>query len=72
MNRHNEQERLRRAIAALPELPLRVFHLHGHAGLDYIAIAERLGISVPEVEAALVRALVLIMRAMDGEDLEKK
>lgn len=59
---------LRAVLAALRELePLErsVFRLCAVDGLDYPAIAERLGIGVAEVEQALASALLAIDRHLD-------
>ena len=54
----------RRAIEALPERTRLVFLLSRDAGLTYVAIAERLGISPKTVENQIVRALRLLRAAL--------
>src|SRR3546814_14329834 len=39
-------ERMRRAVAAFPNLPYEVFRLHRITALDYPAIGEKLGLPV--------------------------
>ncbi|WP_227698810.1 RNA polymerase sigma factor [Sphingomonas hengshuiensis] len=56
---------MRRAVAALPERERSVFWLSAVDGLDYPAIAERLGISLAEVERLLAAALLVIDRHLD-------
>jgi DNA-directed RNA polymerase specialized sigma24 family protein len=59
---------LRAVLAALRELePLEraVFQLCAVDGLDYPAIAQRLGIGVAEVERLLASALLAIDRRLD-------
>ncbi|WCM26344.1 hypothetical protein NDN01_20405 [Sphingomonas sp. QA11] len=62
----NDQARLksdmRAAVAALPELERSAFRLCAVDGMDYPAIAERLGIGVDEVERLLASALVRLGR----------
>ncbi|PTS90580.1 hypothetical protein DBR17_01270 [Sphingomonas sp. HMWF008] len=58
-------EVMRRAVAALPERERAVFWLCAVEGLDYRAIAERLGISLAEVERLLAAALLVIDRHLD-------
>jgi len=60
MARIDESERMREAAAALPRTLRAVFRLHAVEGLDYAAIAERLGIDVAEVERSLAEAIVRI------------
>lgn len=62
--------RLRKALAALPRTEHRVFMLHAVDGMDYAAIAERLCITVVEVERLLAAALVLLDRHL-GADVER-
>jgi RNA polymerase sigma-70 factor (ECF subfamily) len=62
------QERLRRAGAALLELPERtrnVFVLRRMEGLRYQDVAVRLGISVSAVEKHMARAVAHLMRLRD-------
>lgn len=56
---------MRAAVAALPELERSTFRLCAVDGLDYPAIAERLGVEVEEVERLLVTALIAIDRHLD-------
>ena len=66
-------ERMRHAVEALPDLPFEVFRLCRFEGLDYPAIADRLGISVRKVEKNLARAIYLIDRHMDrAEQAERR
>ena len=57
---------MRRAVAALPERERSVFWLCAVDGLDYPAIAERLGIGLAEVERLLAAALLAIDRHLGG------
>ena len=62
------QERLRRAGAALLELPERtrtVFVLRRLEGLCYRDVAARLGVSVSAVEKHMARAVAHLMRMLD-------
>ena len=61
---HIQLERMRRAIAALPEPTRTVYRLHLCDGLDYPAIAARLGIDCGEVEHCIAAAIVAIDRAL--------
>lgn len=64
------QERLRRASAALLELPERtrhVFVLRRLEGLRYGDVAKRLGLSVSAVEKHMQRAMAHLIRRL-GED----
>lgn len=56
---------MRAAVAALPELERSAFRLCAVDGLDYPAIAERLGIDIDEVERRLVTALIAIDRHLE-------
>jgi len=56
---------MRAAVAALPELERSAFRLCAVDGLDYPAIAERLGTEVEQVERLLVTALIAIDRHLD-------
>lgn len=58
-------EAMRRAVAALPERERSVFWLCAVDGLDYPAIAARLGISLAEVERLLAAALLAIDRHLE-------
>jgi len=60
-----EAARLRAAVAAMPEPRRSVYLLCARDGLDYIAVAGRLGLAVPEVERLLAEALVDLMTAAD-------
>ncbi len=57
--------RMRAAVRALPEPERAVFLLCAVDGLDYPEIADRFGITVPEVERLLVTALLAIDRHLD-------
>lgn len=57
-------ERMRRAIAALPEPTGTVYRLHLLEGLDYLTIAERLGIEIARVEDCVAEAIVFIDREL--------
>ena len=61
-------ERMRRAIAALPEPTAQVYRLHLLDGLAYPAIAERLGIDAAEVEHRIAEAIVLIDRDLRRQE----
>ena len=58
-----ELERMRRAIAALPDAVRETYWLH-LGGLDYPEIASRLGVDAREVERRIAEAIVLIDRAL--------
>lgn len=58
-----ELERMRRAIAALPEAMRETYWLH-LGGLDYPKIASRLGVEAREVERRIAEAIVLIDRTL--------
>ncbi|MEN3746080.1 sigma factor-like helix-turn-helix DNA-binding protein [Sphingomonas sp. HF-S3] len=60
--------RLREALDALPWSERRVFELHAVDGLDYPAIAERLAISVAEVEQLLASALIRLGRHLSSDN----
>lgn len=62
-----EIARLRAAIVAMPEPRRAVYVLCARDGLDYNAIAGRLGLAVPEVERLLAEALVDLITAADGD-----
>ena len=64
-NRRPDVSRVREAVASLPALPRAVFRLHAAERLDYPTIAERLGVSIPEVEQALAEALGQLMHALE-------
>lgn len=51
-----ERERIRAAIAALPERQRAAVLLHKYEGLDYEGIARTLGCSVPALKSLLCRA----------------
>jgi RNA polymerase sigma-70 factor (ECF subfamily) len=51
-----ERDRVRAAIAALPERQRAAVVLHKYEGLDYEAIAKTLGCSVPALKSLLCRA----------------
>lgn len=55
---------IRQAFRRMPKLTRTVFELHRHDGLDYPAIAARLGISVAEVERHVSLALQQLWRAL--------
>jgi RNA polymerase sigma-70 factor (ECF subfamily) len=64
------QERLRRASAALLELPERtrhVFVLRRLEGLRYQDVARRLGLSVSAVEKHMQRAMAHLIRRLEEE-----
>ena len=57
---------MRKAIRALSEPTQSVYRLHLIDGLEYPAIARRLGLRLDEVEDHIARAIVLIDRALRG------
>ncbi|MBB5986621.1 RNA polymerase sigma factor [Sphingobium lignivorans] len=59
-----DPDRIRAAVAALPEPMRSVFRLHSADGLDYPTIGIRLGISLCEVERQLGAAIVQIGRTL--------
>lgn len=60
---------LAEAISSLPRGAARAFCLCRFDGLDYPAIAERLGITTDQVERDLARALYLIDRKLSRSGL---
>lgn len=61
-------ERMRRAIAALPDEIGGAYRLHLFDGLDYPAIASRLGLDAREVERRIAEAIVLIDRDLRSNE----
>ena len=61
-------ERMRRAIAALPEPIGAAYRLHLFGGLDYPAIARMLGVDALEVERRIAEAIVLIDRDLRRQE----
>lgn len=59
-----EPHALRRAFDALPERTRKVFWLHRVDDLTYAQIAERLGITIQEVQTELANALYGIDRLL--------
>ena len=57
-------DRVRDAIADLPEPVRTAYMLHLRERLDYGSIAERLQLTVPQVEQQIAEALVRIDRAL--------
>ena len=57
-----ERQRMRDAIAALPEPTRAVYLAHLRDGDDYPTIGAREGLTVREVERHVARAIVLIDR----------
>lgn len=55
-----ERDRIRAAIAALPERQRIAVILHKYEGLDYEAIARTLGCSVPALKSLLCRAYAVL------------
>lgn len=55
-----DRDRIRSAIAALPERQRVAVILHKYEGLDYEAIARTLGCSVPALKSLLCRAYALL------------
>lgn len=60
-----EIARLRAAIVAMPEPRRSVYVLCARDGLDYNAVAGRLGLAVGVVERLLAKALVDLIAAAD-------
>lgn len=60
--------RLREALRALPPAERRVLELHAVDGLDYPAIAERLVITVADVEQLLAAALFRLGHLLPSDD----
>lgn len=58
---------IRRRLDTLPLLPRAVFLLHRIDGLDYGAIAWRLGIGIAEVERQIARAMLVLTWGTDEE-----
>lgn len=59
-----EPHALRRAFDALPECTRKVFWLHRVDDLSYVQIAERLGITIDEVQTEIANALYGIDRLL--------
>ncbi len=59
--------KLSATMAGLPQPERDVFRLSAVEHLDYAAIAERLGITVSEVEAKLADALVRLDQLLHGD-----
>lgn len=59
-------ERLRQALASLPEPLAQVYRRHAVEGEDYASIAEAIGISVATVERSFAEAIVLLDQALRG------
>ena len=53
----SELTRLRRALDCMPEADRRVFELARFEALDYCQIADRLGLTVQQVEEHMARAI---------------
>jgi RNA polymerase sigma-70 factor (ECF subfamily) len=53
----SELIRLRRALDCMPEADRRVFELARFDALDYLQIADRLGLTVQQVEEHMARAI---------------
>lgn len=64
----NELARMRRAIGALPEPIGAVYRLHLFDGLDYPAIALKVGIDAAEVERRIAEAIIAIDHALRAPD----
>lgn len=58
-------ERMRKALADLPEITRAVFLAHCHDETPYQTIASQLAISVADVERELSAALISLDRALD-------
>ena len=59
--------RMEAALENMPNLTREVFMMHRFDDLPYRRIAVRVGIGVDEVEAHMVRALILLGRASRGD-----
>ncbi|AOH85586.1 hypothetical protein AWL63_18235 [Sphingomonas panacis] len=55
------------AVVALPALTRQVFIAHRVKGLAYDAIAERLDISINDVQCRIAEALIAISKALEAE-----
>jgi RNA polymerase sigma factor (sigma-70 family) len=53
----SEVIRLRRALDCMPEMDRHVFDLARFEALDYLQIADRLGLTVQQVEDHMARAI---------------
>ena len=58
--------RVEQAIASMDAHTREVFLLHGVHDLGFNEIASRLGMPEGDVEAEIARALVILLRAVDG------
>jgi DNA-directed RNA polymerase specialized sigma24 family protein len=62
-----EIARLRVAVAAMPEPRRSAYLFSARDGLDYLEIATRLGLEVPQVQRCLADALVELTAARDDD-----
>lgn len=68
----DELARIQLAIANLPPVCAKVFHLHREEGLTQREIASRLGISTTAVEKSMRRALARLTAAADGAAADRE
>jgi len=68
-----DPDALRRAFDALPERTRKVFWLHRVDDLSYAQIAERLGITIEEVQTEIANALYGLDRLLsDATPIDRK
>jgi RNA polymerase sigma-70 factor (ECF subfamily) len=60
--------RIERALASMPNTMRQIFLAHRLDDLGYPEIAQRLGISVAQVERHIANAMRHLVRALDGAD----
>ena len=61
-------QRMRRAIARLPEPIATIYRLHLVDGLDYRSVAALTTLDVADVERCIARAIVLIDRYLRAQE----
>jgi len=68
LERAETRQRVREAVAALPERQREAVVLKRFQGLSYKEIAEVLGTTVPAVESLLQRAAAILRRELGGDE----
>ncbi len=65
--RKSEAQRVREALAGLPQRQRQALVLHRYQGLKYKEIAEAMAVSVPAVESLIQRAMGELRRTLKGK-----